>query len=199
MTANACHCTRSFRDFCRCVVRAAGAEPRRALCRCTQGEGLQGFFFGVQHGQVGVDAGGGVGIKALLARYAFHGGGGQNIEAIIQAFKMGEQSARKALDEWAWWLGRGLAVLTSVLDPEKIVIGGALAELYPHVEQETIRSLRQHLLPGHPLPPILVSGLRENAAAIGGAAMLHHDFLSINQSVVFEGLDHSPSRMRTVA
>jgi hypothetical protein len=29
--------------------------------------------------------------------------------------------------------------------------------------------------------------------------MLHHDFLSINQSVVFEGLDHSPSRMRTVA
>lgn len=140
-----------------------------------------------------------VGIKALLARYAFHGGGGQNIEAIIQAFKMGEQSARKALDEWAWWLGRGLAVLTSVLDPEKIVIGGALAELYPHVEQETIRSLRQHLLTGHPLPPILVSGLRENAAAIGGAAMLHHDFLSINQSVVFEGLDHSPSRMRTVA
>lgn len=140
-----------------------------------------------------------VGIKALLARYAFHGGSGQNIESVVRALEAGKQSARKSLDEWAWWLGRGLAVLTSVLDPEKIVVGGALAILYPHVEQETIRSLRQHLLPGHPLPPILVSGLRENAAAIGGAAMLHHDFLSINQSVVFEGQDHSPSRMRTVA
>lgn len=140
-----------------------------------------------------------VGIKGAIARYRHHGGNARSIDALANAFVNQEPAARATLEEWAWWLGRGLAVLTSVLDPEKIVIGGALAALYPLVEQATITSLRQHLLPEHPLPPIFISSLRENAAAIGGAAMLHHAFLAIDESVVFEGLDHSPSRIRTVA
>ena len=45
---------------------AAGAKPRGAFGSGTQGQGLQCFFFGIQHGQVGVDAGRRVGIHAQL-------------------------------------------------------------------------------------------------------------------------------------
>jgi len=140
-----------------------------------------------------------VGIKAVLARYAHHGGTELTLTALVQAFQSHDSAAKTTLEEWAWWLGRGLAVLTSVLDPEKIVIGGALVALYPHVEKEVIQSLRQHLLPEHPFPPVRISNLQENAAAIGGAAILHRAFLAIDESVVFEGSDHSPVRMRSVS
>ena len=64
MAADARHRTRTFGYFGRCVVRAAGAKPRRAFA--VDREHRQGLLFGLQHRQTCINAGGHVGIEAKL-------------------------------------------------------------------------------------------------------------------------------------
>jgi predicted NBD/HSP70 family sugar kinase len=125
------------------------------------------------------------GDRAILERYRTKGGTGTTIRHFTQLVSAGEPAALETLDEWAYWLGRGLASLISVLDPETIAIGGAVAILYSLAEAKVHASIKQHLFEGHPLPSIHISDLEEDAPAIGGAAILHRDFLAIDETIVF--------------
>jgi fructokinase len=54
-------------------------------------------------------------------------------EAIIQAARSGDQQARLALDHYVSRLGRALAAIVNILDPDTFVLGGGMsnvAELY---------------------------------------------------------------------
>jgi len=57
-------------------------------------------------------------------------------EAIVAAARQGDVGARAALDRYIHRLGRALAVICNILDPEVIVCGGGMsnvAEIYPGV------------------------------------------------------------------
>lgn len=128
-----------------------------------------------------------VGREAVLARHRFHGGSAALFEDFLAAVEAGEQSALSTVSDWGRFLGRGLATLTSVLNPQTIVLGGPVASLYAYAQDKVEASLKKHLLPNHPLPRIEQSSLRMEGPAIGAASMLHRSMFSIDEDLVFKG------------
>jgi len=126
-----------------------------------------------------------VGRDAVLARYRHHGGAAGNLQDFGAALSAQSPAALRTISEWAWWLGRGLASLVSVLDPGRIVLGGPVATLYAYAERETLASVEKHLVMPFILPRIEVSSLGPDVCAIGGAMMLHHARLSFDERIVY--------------
>jgi fructokinase len=65
--------------------------------------------------------------------YAEATGAARAAEAIVAAARAGDAAAAACLDRWLDRLGRGLAVIVNILDPEVIVFGGGMSlvgELY---------------------------------------------------------------------
>lgn len=122
---------------------------------------------------------------AVLARYQHHGGADDGLQGFLAALSAQAPAALRTISEWAWWLGRGLASLISVLDPGRIVLGGPVAALYAHAEREVLESIKKHLVLPFTLPAIEASTLGTEACALGGAMMLHHAHLSIDERIVY--------------
>ncbi|MCO5081590.1 MAG: ROK family transcriptional regulator [Rhizobiaceae bacterium] len=128
-----------------------------------------------------------VGRDAVLARHRFHGGTAASFEEFLRAVEGGDASALSTVADWGAFLGRGLATLTSVLNPETIVLGGPVASLFAYATEQVEASLRRHLLPNHPLPRLEQSTLGIEGPAIGAASMLHQSMFSIDEELVFRG------------
>jgi glucokinase len=94
-------------------------------------------------------------------------------EHVTSAARQGDAAALAVLDDFAWWIGLGLANLTNILDPSTIVIGGGLVEaadlLLPRVEL----ALAELVMAGEErrLPPVVAAQLGERAGAIGAALL----------------------------
>src|SRR6478752_1022110 len=58
-----------------------------------------------------------------------HGGGLAGVRAVVAAAAAGDTVARTALEHVAGWLGRGTANVVNVLNPEVVILGGALEEI----------------------------------------------------------------------
>src|SRR5215208_6782801 len=54
-------------------------------------------------------------------------GGGRSVRDVIAGAQRGEQRATDALAETGWWLGLGLASLSPIFAPDRIVVGGGVA------------------------------------------------------------------------
>ncbi|WGL50402.1 ROK family transcriptional regulator [Nocardioides sp. BP30] len=67
-------------------------------------------------------------LLALAGREA--GGGPEAVAEVIAAADEGEDRARRAIQEVAEWTGIGLRSLINVFNPEVIVLGGSLAQLW---------------------------------------------------------------------
>ena len=118
-----------------------------------------------------------VGVRALLADFVRHGGRATTLLEFLAAVRR-QQTARAALQRWARHLGRGLAVLCAVLDPDRFVLGGPAAILLDECGDEVGRALGQALLPSQRLPSIMISRLGEDAPALGAAIILQRRFLA---------------------
>lgn len=139
------------------------------------------------------------GVRALLARAEKYCGTPHTLKSFIDAVKREDANALKAFDEWTYWLGRGLAALVCVLDPERIVIGGALSRLVPLAREGISNALAAHLFPGHPQPDIMPSEVRANGPALGGALILLRDFLAIDEQIVFSRTDMGAAHLPMAA
>ena len=53
--------------------------------------------------------------------------GGRTVREIVSSARKGDQLAREALAETGWWLGLGLASLSPIFSPERIVVGGGIS------------------------------------------------------------------------
>jgi predicted NBD/HSP70 family sugar kinase len=58
-----------------------------------------------------------------------HGGGLAGVRGVVAAASAGDTVARAALEHVAGWLGRGTANVVNVLNPEVVILGGALEEI----------------------------------------------------------------------
>ena len=128
-----------------------------------------------------------VGSEAVLARHRFHGGAARSIGEFVAALRAGSPSALETASDWSRYLGRGLATLTSILNPQKIVLGGAVAALFGFVEREVMASMRKHQLPSQPVPIVELSPLGADGPAIGAASILHRKMLALDEDLVFRG------------
>lgn len=90
-------------------------NPHGADCRCGSG--------GCWETEAGEER-----LLALAGRPAH--GGLEAVREVVAAAAAGDEPARKALREVATWLGVGTAAVINLLNPQMVVLGGALAEVF---------------------------------------------------------------------
>ena len=90
---------------------------------------------------------------------------------ITQAAQMGDPVAVEAFANVGTWLGRGLADLTAIVDPDAVVIGGGVSEAGDLLLASARRTLSEKVFGGtnRPLPQLLVARLGNDAGIVGAA------------------------------
>ncbi len=96
---------------------------------------------------------------------------GQDLPAIeIAALAPTDPAARETLDRHASRLARGLAMMTSIFDPDVIVLGGGLSQM-PHLYREVPPLMAPYVFADHPIVNI-VPPRYGDASGVRGAARL---------------------------
>lgn len=126
-------------------------------------------------------SGGGLGRLAREAAYAgrlhqvvaLAGGDPEAVrgEHVTSAARAGDEGALGVMEELGWWLALGLANLTAVVDPARIVVGGGLAAAGPTLLGPT-RAAFAELVEGagrRPVVEIVEAEFGERAGAVGAA------------------------------
>ncbi len=89
---------------------------------------------------------------------------------VIERATDGDSVVLAALDEWAFWIGIGVANLIDLLDPEAVVLAGHTSHLARWVLPKVIEMAAANSMPGALRTcRIEVSALGFSAAALGGA------------------------------
>ena len=94
-------------------------------------------------------------------------GGGQ--EALVAAAEDGDEDVLAAFASVADWLGIGLANLVNVLNPQSIVLGGHLGEVYRIARERVDAQLDTALPAGRELVQVTSSSLGDDATLIGAS------------------------------
>jgi predicted NBD/HSP70 family sugar kinase len=82
-------------------------------------------------------------------------------------------------EAWARHLAGGLVQACRLIDPDRIVLGGSVAALYPLVAARVGVHIKAGQAPTFPVPEIVLNEAAESGSAFGAACMLHQRFLSI--------------------
>lgn len=96
--------------------------------------------------------------------------GGRAVREIISSAREGDQLALAALAETGWWLGLGLASLSQIFSPDRIVVGGGIAAAGELILEATRASYRTHARPEFREKTQLVGSSFEAWEGIVGAA-----------------------------
>ncbi len=98
-------------------------------------------------------------------------------EAIIRAAQLGDKFAIEILSEAGYSIGRGLAVLVHLLNPEAILLSGMGAGAGKIWEAPIQQALNEHCIPVLSRGiEVLVSGLGRNAELVGAAALVMENY-----------------------
>ena len=121
-----------------------------------------------------------IGEDALLVRAGHTKGGGRGeVEAVLDEARDGRAEANEAIDELGKWLGIGLAGLVNIFNPERIVLGGRFAKLFPFVAGTVGRQLDRYALSAaRSLVTLSPAALAEDAPVIGAAELAFEAFLA---------------------
>jgi predicted NBD/HSP70 family sugar kinase len=131
-----------------------------------------------------------VGERALLGRAGQPVDGGRDaVESVIAAAQSGDERAREAFDHVGLWLGRGIAGLVNVFNPQLVVMGGMFERIYPFVAQPLARELdRLTLRSSAAVVSIVPTSLGVDAPLLGAAELaferLLDDPASLSELVV---------------
>jgi glucokinase len=113
----------------------------------------------------------GIGLP-LLARYLDPGHDwpdGMTAEDLVGRARAGDRTARRVITTSATWLGRGIANLIDLLDPEIVVLGSLAVRAGDLVLPTVRRVVERESLAGSRHPPVVASGLGDR---IGDVAAL---------------------------
>ena len=121
-----------------------------------------------------------VGEDALLVRAGHRPSGGRRgVERVLREASDGLASATTALAETGTWLGRGLAGLVNVLNPELVVLGGLFARIHPFVIGSVMAEFDRRTLPApRSMVRIVPAMLGANAPLLGAAELAFEPLLA---------------------
>lgn len=93
---------------------------------------------------------------------------------ITRAAALGDPVAIDAFGIVGNWLGRGLADLTAIVDPQAFVIGGGVSEAGDLLLASAQRTLTEKVFGGsnRPLPELLIAQLGNDAGIVGAADLV---------------------------
>lgn len=100
--------------------------------------------------------------------------GNRPVRAIVSAARAGEETAIAALAETGRWLGLGLASLSPLFAPDRIVVGGGVATAGDLLLDPARASYREHVDDAHRDSVTIVGSLLEGWEGLIGAG---HQFL----------------------
>lgn len=98
--------------------------------------------------------------------------GGRKVREIVASGRQGDKVARKALTETGRWLGLGLASLTPLFAPDRIVVGGGIAVAGNLLLDSVQASYRAHVQPEFREKTQVIGSSFEGWEGIVGAASL---------------------------
>jgi len=124
-----------------------------------------------------------IGREAVLARYRHHAGHADSLADFLNNFARGEAIAAHVAREWGKWLVEVLLLVTTLLNPHVIVLGGPLTPVYECVASDVEAALARRLIEGLTPPVLRSSSLGEYGAAVGGAYIMHQRFLSTDEKM----------------
>jgi predicted NBD/HSP70 family sugar kinase len=108
-----------------------------------------------------------------------HGGGLAGVRGVVAAAAVGDTVARAALEHVAGWLGRGTANVVNVLNPEVVILGGALEEMLA-ASGDTVRAAFATAALAAPLEQvrIVTPALGPDSTLVGAAELAFDALLS---------------------
>lgn len=98
--------------------------------------------------------------------------GGRAVREIVSAGRTGDPLALKALAETGWWLGLGLASLSPMFSPDRIVIGGGISAAGDALLNSVRSSYRVHASPEFREKTRIIGSSFEGWEGMIGAASL---------------------------
>jgi glucokinase len=107
-----------------------------------------------------------VNTAALMER-----GGNRPVREILDSARDGEESARNALAETGFWLGLGLASLSPIFSPDRIVVGGGVASAGDLLLGPTRASYHTHARPEFAQTELLGSSFNGWDGIVGAASL----------------------------
>ncbi|WP_151719480.1 ROK family transcriptional regulator [Gemmobacter serpentinus] len=129
-----------------------------------------------------------IGRDTLLARYrARPGNAAGSLSDLLRDLADHAPHAMTVADEWGRSLASLLTQVARVLDPNRIVLGGSVAALYPLIAARIDRFLAEAQAPQFPRPSIELDPNQSGGAAYGAACMLHRRFLSLENQRLNKG------------
>ena len=121
-----------------------------------------------------------IGLEAIMAAYRKVATVGQpTLDDFLANVRDRAPSAVAIAEEWAKALAFGLVQACRMIDPDEIVLGGAVAALYRLVAARVAAHMRQAQEPSFPLPSIVVNREAAFGSAFGAACMMHQRYLSL--------------------
>jgi len=130
-----------------------------------------------------------LGRDALLTSYRHVGGGAGNFEAFLRDLRKEQPLAQKIVRRWGEWLTLAIENLADLFNPQLVVLAGPLSELFPFIEDEVKVRLRDRSFPTVETLQIEVSSFGKYGSALGGAALVYDQILSVPDSNFLEDLD----------
>ena len=107
------------------------------------------------------------------------GGGLAGVREVVTAALAGDPGRRAALEHVASWLGRGTANVVNALNPEVVILGGALEEVFAAAGPTVLLPIRSAALaaPGEQVR-IVTPHLGSDSTLVGAAELAFEALLS---------------------
>jgi predicted NBD/HSP70 family sugar kinase len=128
-------------------------NPRGRRCRC----GARGCW----ETEIGEDA--------LLRAAGLEPDGTVDVSGVIAAAAAGDRAARAALRRVGDWLGIGVANLVNLFNPEVVVFGGVLRDVFPEVREQVEQALGLALTAPREQVRLVLPALGADSVIIGAA------------------------------
>ncbi|MFG2073455.1 Sugar kinase of the NBD/HSP70 family, may contain an N-terminal HTH domain [Nonomuraea maritima] len=122
-----------------------------------------------------------VGERALLESAGRYGGhqGRDSVRAVVEAADRGDIVAQEALKRVGDWLGLGVANLVNIFNPEMVIFGGMLRDIYLGAAAQVRSRLALHAMaPQRERLRLRTSSLGDAATLVGAAELAFANVLS---------------------
>ncbi|HRW16740.1 ROK family protein [Amaricoccus sp.] len=126
-----------------------------------------------------------IGLELLLNRYrGVATAGDATLAGLLADVRDRAPAAVAIAEDWARHLAFALVQACRLVDPDRIVLGGSVAGLYPMVSARVAFHMETLQADSFPLPEIVLHEAAEMGAAYGAACMLHQRFLSLENDLL---------------
>jgi predicted NBD/HSP70 family sugar kinase len=94
----------------------------------------------------------------------------KRLKEIAELYKQGDAHAKETIDRLCLFFGKGVSVITNMLDPDVIVVGGGVGNI-DALYTNGIESLKKHIFNNRLDVPVLKPSLGDSAGVFGAAAL----------------------------